>query len=453
MSDSTVTIDFAGRPLSCRAGLSVAAALWEHGIKVLSHSHKFGRPRGLTCARGHCMSCLLRIDGEPNVRSCRTTVREGMVVERQDAGAIYAPVLHKALDAGGHLLPVGFYFKWFTRPPLLRRAFLDSLRPMTGVGRLPDCEAGAPPPASPPARDLGRLATVVIGAGVGGLEAALAATGEVLLCDDLPACGGPRLAALDRVARAGDDLLAALPRLARLRHRLASAANAVSAEDRIQVRPETRVVGAYQPDMLLLKDRDGLLLLRADRIVWAGGAWDRLGDFENNDLPGLMGPRALYRLAAVRDMRLAGSRAVVCGHGTDLWLSAALLHAVGARPAVVLDSGAEADGTALAAAQQLGWPLHTDLEPERASARDGALAQLAFAGDGGRVRIPADLTVICTRAKPAHDVPYQLGADLVLDPQRGGFVPREAGPPGSALSVVGEAAGLAPEDLCGEAVS
>ncbi len=452
MSDSTVTIVFAGRRLACRPGLSVAAALWEHGVKVLSHSHKFGRPRGLACVRGQCMSCLLRIDGVPNVRACHTTVREGLVVERQDTGAIYAPLLHMTLDAGGHLLPVGFYFKWFTRPAPLRRAFLGALRPMTGVGKLPDGPAAARA-AVPPARDLGRLATVVIGAGAAGLDAALAAPGDVLLCDDLPAPGGPRRAALARVAESGDDILAALPRLARLHDRLDAAARAVAAEDRIELRAGTRVVGAYQPDMLLLKDSDGLLLLRAGRIVWAGGAWDRCGGFENDDLPGLIGPRALYRLAAVQGLRLAGTRAAVCGHGPDLWLSAALLHAAGARPTLFLDADAEADGEALATAQRLGWPLHTNLAPERASARDGALAQLACAGAGGRVRVPAELAVICTRAKPAHDVPYQLGADLALDPDRGGFVPRDPDPSGSPLAVVGEAAGLAPEDLCGEVVS
>ncbi len=58
-------------------------------VRVLSHSPKYGRPRGLHCARGGCMSCLMRVDGVPNVRSCKTPVRDGMRVERQDSGAVY----------------------------------------------------------------------------------------------------------------------------------------------------------------------------------------------------------------------------------------------------------------------------------------------------------------------------------------------------------------------------
>lgn len=451
MGDVTHTIVFEGRPLACRAGLNVAVALWENGIKVLSHSHKFGRPRGLTCARGHCMGCLMRIDGEPNVRACRTPVREGMVVARQGSGAPHGPVLHKVLDTGGHLLPVGFYFKWFTRPDWLRKAFLGSLRPLTGVGRIPDrprparLTDGAPVPA-PAAVD-----TLVVGAGAAGLRAALSAPGPVLLVDDLPACGGHRRSALDRVAGAGDGLIERFPRLSDLRERLENDVRRVAAADRIEIRPETRVVGGYQPDMLLLKDASGLVPVRADSIVWAGGAWDRIGDFENNDLPGLMGPRALYRLVAIQGLRVAGSGVVVFGQGLDLWLSAALLHAMGARVTLVLDAAGDADGRALVAARDLGWALHLGLDPQRARGRDGALAGMTFANGDGSTRLRADIAVSCSRAKPAHDIPYQLGADLVLDPRRGGFAPRSPGATGDAVSVVGEAAGDLPEDLCTEA--
>jgi sarcosine oxidase subunit alpha len=110
LADQTVTIRFEGRPLACRADASVAAALWENGIRTLSHSPKYGRPRGLTCARGHCTACLMRVDGVPNVRTCETPVREGLTVARQDPGAFYGAPMLKVLAAGGSLFPVGFYY-------------------------------------------------------------------------------------------------------------------------------------------------------------------------------------------------------------------------------------------------------------------------------------------------------------------------------------------------------
>lgn len=455
MSVATVTIRFEGRPVRCRADATVAAALWEHGVKVLSHSPKYGRPRGLLCARGHCMNCLMRVDGVPNVRTCREPVREGLEVARQDGGAFYAAPMHKALDGVGHLFPVGFYYKWFTRPSLVSDLFLKGLRPMTGIGRLPDAAAWSAP-ASPAPRDLGRVETLVLGAGPAGMAAALAAGPGTVLVDDHAAAGGQRRGPLDLVAERTPDVLDALPALSEARARLTDLAARVERAPGVEFRGGTRAVGAWQPDLLLLRDDDGPLQVRARRIVWAAGALDALPVFDDADAPGVLGPRALMRLLVRDGLDVRGQRAVVWGGGPDLWLAAALLHAAGATPAVALAPDAPADPAGLAAAQALGWTLHTGVRPERVRREDGALAALEFtAGDGGALKIPAALAVLCARGKPAYDVPYQLGCDLVLDPARGGYVPRDArdgraehtGPGGLRLTVTGEACGLAPEDV------
>ena len=88
MASDKVCIRFKGKALECRPDTTVAVALWENGVRHLSHSPKYGRPRGVTCARGHCTACLMRVDGVPSVRVCETPVRDGMVVERQDAGGV-----------------------------------------------------------------------------------------------------------------------------------------------------------------------------------------------------------------------------------------------------------------------------------------------------------------------------------------------------------------------------
>ena len=78
-----VTFFFEGRPLEGLEGEPIAAALHAAGVRVLRESPRLGRPRGLFCAVGNCSSCLMVVDGVPNVRVCVERLREGLRVERQ----------------------------------------------------------------------------------------------------------------------------------------------------------------------------------------------------------------------------------------------------------------------------------------------------------------------------------------------------------------------------------
>jgi predicted molibdopterin-dependent oxidoreductase YjgC len=78
-----VTFCFEGRSLSGWADDTVASALVANGIDVFRHTERGGRPRGFFCAVGKCASCLMVIDGRPNVMACVEPLREGMRVERQ----------------------------------------------------------------------------------------------------------------------------------------------------------------------------------------------------------------------------------------------------------------------------------------------------------------------------------------------------------------------------------
>lgn len=64
-------------------GESIAAALHAAGVRVLGESLFKHRPRGFYCAIGNCSSCLMVVNGEPNVRTCITDLEDGMVVETQ----------------------------------------------------------------------------------------------------------------------------------------------------------------------------------------------------------------------------------------------------------------------------------------------------------------------------------------------------------------------------------
>lgn len=78
-----VTITFDGQELRVRAGEMLAAALTAAGVHTFHYSAKRKEPRGMFCAIGRCTDCAMIVDGVPNVRTCVTPVRAGMVVETQ----------------------------------------------------------------------------------------------------------------------------------------------------------------------------------------------------------------------------------------------------------------------------------------------------------------------------------------------------------------------------------
>lgn len=81
---AVLSFTFDGRPMEGREGDTVASALFANGVQVFGRHYKTKRARGFYCAIGNCSSCLMVVNGKPNVRTCTTYLEEGMVVETQE---------------------------------------------------------------------------------------------------------------------------------------------------------------------------------------------------------------------------------------------------------------------------------------------------------------------------------------------------------------------------------
>ena len=79
-----VTIFFNGAPIRALEGDTIADALIAAGVRVFHYSYKRHEPRGPFCAIGHCMDCIMRVDGVDGVKTCMTKVRDGMKIEREE---------------------------------------------------------------------------------------------------------------------------------------------------------------------------------------------------------------------------------------------------------------------------------------------------------------------------------------------------------------------------------
>ncbi|MCD8350889.1 MAG: (2Fe-2S)-binding protein [Planctomycetaceae bacterium] len=76
-----VAFTFEDKKMAGLEGEPIAAALHANGVRELREHH--GRPRGFFCAIGNCSSCLMEVDGVPNVRVCVEPLKGGMVVKLQ----------------------------------------------------------------------------------------------------------------------------------------------------------------------------------------------------------------------------------------------------------------------------------------------------------------------------------------------------------------------------------
>src|SRR5579872_1627889 len=197
------SIDCDGRVVAIEDGDTIASAMHRAGVRIVSRSSRYHRPRGLYCGTGDCPNCLVIVDvrprglycgtgdcpnclvivdGEPAVRSCVTPARPGQKVARANG---WPSVDRDALSLLGFFkwaMPVGFYYKAFTRPPGLWPLLERFIVRVAGLG--PVDKSLTPAPFE--RRNL-HADVAVIGAGIAGLTAALAAADRdesVVLVDE-----------------------------------------------------------------------------------------------------------------------------------------------------------------------------------------------------------------------------------------------------------------------------
>jgi len=82
-SGQAVALTVDGRPVTARAGDTVAAALLASGIDHCRTTPVSGAPRAPYCLMGVCFDCLVTIDGVGSRQACLVPVHDGMTVETQ----------------------------------------------------------------------------------------------------------------------------------------------------------------------------------------------------------------------------------------------------------------------------------------------------------------------------------------------------------------------------------
>ncbi|NMB76760.1 MAG: FAD-dependent oxidoreductase [Myxococcales bacterium] len=346
-----VDFTFEGKPFSGFAGEPLALSLLAGGVRVFGRSIKYHRPRAPMCLHAHCSSCLMRVNGRPNVRTCDTPCVAGLSVERQTGWPGAGFDLLRAIDV---VYPEELrHHELFTSSSALSRMATPYVRRMSGAGELP---SGPPPLAFPVERQSVRV--VVIGAGPAGLSAArrLSQSGEKAVLFEADALAGGRL--LDGATRIeGDGDSTGWQRW--------KAWSDPATLPGIELLCRMPVVAIYpgRPPTVVAVGEDRARIVQPQRVILCTGSYDQLPLFGNNDLPGVMTPRALDRMVLGHGVLPAEPVALVGDSDETLRLSARLLERGVALAGVVTR---RRDGPLVGALQDKKVPLVFDREVARA---------------------------------------------------------------------------------------
>ena len=375
-----VEFEHDGRKLEGHEGESIAAALHAAGVRVLRHSIRLNRPRGFFCAIGRCSSCLMTVDGVPNVMTCVTALKAGMRIETQ-----------------------------------------------TGKGTIPDVRFTEAPSDPDYPRDLGSVPLAIVGAGPAGLSAAVAAGRlgvECVVLDENPVPGG-------QLIKQTHMFFGSKEHHARVRGIDIGEILLKEIEDLpVSVMTGTTVLGLYPGKVLALLRNGRLHRLTADSVILATGASENMLAFPNGDLPGIYGAGAVQTLMNV-DGVAPGKRVLMVGAGNiGLIVSYQLLQA-GVEVVAVVEGLPEIGGYHVHAAKirRAGVPVmtsHTLLHAVGTDRVEGAIIS-EIDGDwrpieGTEIELEVDTICLAVGLTPNCELASQLGCDEAYVAELGGRV-------------------------------
>ena len=442
-----IRFTFNGREYEGLAGDTLASALMANDVSVVARSFKYHRPRGILAAGVEEPNALVQLfDGArsiPNARMTDVEIFDGLTARSVHASPNVDFDLRAVNGWFSRLMPAGFYYKTFMASQKAWHFFEKHIRAASGLGASP-----SQPDVAHYDKQFAHCDVLVVGAGIAGLMAAMAAASggaRVILCDEQAEPGGWLLSSdeiIDGLSAAvwADHtrrLLEGMPDVTVLRRTTAFGFH----DHKLVTLAERRadhLAPQAQPGY-----RERLWRVRAREVVLATGAHERPLVFANNDLPGIMlaGAVSVY---VRRYGVLPGQNAVVFTNNDQGYDAALALRAAGAAVRVI-DARAGARGSLAEAARAAGIHVTTSAVVTEAQGgkrvRHVSVQSISDTGAliGAAVRVDCDLLAMSGGFSPVIHLNCQAGTKAVWDDATQSFVP---GKPVQGERAAGACAGM-----------
>ncbi len=378
---------FQKRKIVGEEGDTIASALHAAGVRTLTMSLKYESPRGFFCGIGKCSSCLMRVNGIPNVRTCIAPLKEGIHVKMQDK-------LAQLPDAG----------------------FLGE-----------------------PQKTL-NFDVLIVGAGPAGLCAAIESANQgatVLIVDENQCIGGQLIkqthkffgSKQERAGTRGIDIV----------KELENDLQSLQKKGKIQVMTIATVIGYYESDcdnkyrfgvVKRCEYQSTLCDVRCKSVILACGAMENMLLFPGNDLPGVYGAGAVQTLMNVYGVK-PGKRVLMVGAGNvGLIVSYQLLQA-GIAVDRVVEAAPVIGGYNVHAAKlrRCGVPILTSHSIKEVCGEKKVEGAVVIRLDenwkpikDSEEYIKCDTICLAVGLTPSTRLLSQIGVDIEFIPEAGGYV-------------------------------
>jgi sarcosine oxidase, subunit alpha len=411
----SVRFEFNGRRLSGLRGDTLASALIANGVRLVGRSFRLHRPRGIWSCGLEEPSSLVDVGSgarhTANVRATLLPLYEGLSARSVNCWPGVGFDLGALAGLFAALMPAGFYYKTFKWPSW--RWYEPAIRRMAGMGRAP-LEADADRYEEVAAR----ADVLVVGAGIAGLAAAVAAAragADTMLLSHGERTGGglgwrdnAEVRELTARARAlGVRLLTNTIAFGIYDHNLVCGCETLIAD------------GAAAPRLL----RERLWKIRARSVIAATGAFERPLLFPDNDRPGVMLAGAAEKYARAFGVA-CGRRAVIAAGCDNAYAVAAGLRAAGIEIAALIDRRAPSQASEAARFRVVTSASIAGIAGGRAVRG----CTVASEGGGRTERIDCDLILNAGGFAPAVHLHTQAGGRLRWLEEAAMFVPEGTAP-------------------------
>ncbi len=421
-----IKIYYQGKAIEAHEGETIGAALCAADISVFTRSFKYHRPRGMFCAIGKCSSCMMRVNGMPNIKTCITPAEDGMLVEPQNCYPSANEDIFNIMNRFSFALKPKVYYKMFLRPRMLSTFFLKIIRYLSGMGSFPTSTRQSKPSGVNESRE---TEIAVVGSGPAGLYAAFHAANQ-----------GSKVTLIDENNRVGGQLIKQTHKFFGSKEHYAGVrgidiaklfAEQVLNHKNIEVLLNSFVIGIYPDNILGIVQDNKFIKLRAKKVVISTGAYERTLIFENNDIPGVMGAGGVQTLMNVHGVK-PGKEALMIGAGNvGLIVSYQLLQA-GVNVKAVVEAAPKIGGYFVHAAKirRSGVPILVSHSIKGVWGKNRVEGAKIVQLDEKWQYIPntdedvkCDLICVATGLRPTYELLYQAGAKMKLVPELGGHVP------------------------------